>query len=101
MRNSAPPRKVVLHPAEVLRQAAVLSPESWGASPAEVERAYKMLVKAHEIGIPLYLVGWPDGVRIALTTLLPPDTAAWAQGIVKGYKAYVRGMRGIHRSSQV
>ena len=101
MSNSAEPRKATLHPAEVLRQAAILSPESWGASPAEVEQAYKMLETAHDMGIPLYLVGWPDGVRIAVTTLLPPGTAAWGQGIVKGYMAYVSGMRGIHRSSQL
>lgn len=92
---------MVLHPAEVLRRSAILSPETWGTSPAEVERAYKMLETAHDMSIPLYLVGWPDGVRIAVTSLLPPGTAAWAQGIVRGYMAYVRGMRGIQRSSQL
>src|SRR6266540_4481328 len=94
-------RKVALHPAQVLRQFAVMTPESWGNSPEEVELARRMHDATREMGIPLYLLGWPDGVRVAVTTILPPETAAWATGILKAYIARVQGKCGLCWSSQL
>jgi hypothetical protein len=101
MISSAKPRKAVLHPSEVLLLAATMTPETWGTSPAEVELARQMEETTREMGIPLYLLGWPDGVRVAITTVLPPETAAWAAGIVKAYMSRARGQCGVCRSSQL
>ena len=78
-----------------------MTPDAWGASPAEIEGARNMEEIAREMGIPLYLLGWPDGVRVVLTTLLPPGAAAWEKGIVKAYISRARGRCGIWRSSQL
>ena len=95
------PLKVGLHPTEVLSQFIVMTPEAWGTSPAEVALAHKMEATTREMGIPLYLLGWPDGVRVAVTTVLPPEIAAWAKGIVKAYMARANGQCGLVRSSRL
>lgn len=91
----------ILHPTEVLRQAVAMTPETWGTSSAEIELAREMEETTRQMGIPLYLLGWPDGVRVALTTILSPETAAWATAIVKAYTSRVRGRGGVCRSSQL
>jgi hypothetical protein len=101
MTRTIEPLKVVLHPTEVLRQVEIMTPDTWGTSPAEVEGAWKIDEVARKMGVPLYLLGWPDGVRVALTTLLPPGITAWKRGIVKAYLARARGKCGTARSSEL